>query len=122
MKTKTMKPGTLAAAALAMTAGFIFLFAQRAPAQSTELLVVVSDGMKPSVEELVPEIEHAIGRKLTVQYNSSKNIRDKIQSGEQFDVAILTTDIIDDLIKQGKIAAGSRGSSRRSGQARREHS
>ena len=115
MKTKAMKPGTLAAAALAMTAGFIFLFAQRAPAQSTELLVVVSDGMKPSVEELVPEIEHAIGRKLTVQYNSSKNIRDKIQSGEQFDVAILTTDIIDDLIKQGKIAAGSRAEIARTG-------
>lgn len=108
MKTKVMKLGTIAAATLAITAGFIFLFAQRAPAQSAELLVVVSDGMKPSVEQLVPQIEHAIGRKLTVQFNSSKNIRDKIQSGEPFDVAILTTDIIDDLIKQGKIAAGSR--------------
>jgi molybdate transport system substrate-binding protein len=108
VKTKVMKLGTIAAATLAITAGFIFLFAQRAPAQSAELLVVVSDGMKPSVEQLVPQIEHAIGRKLTVQFNSSKNIRDKIQSGEPFDVAILTTDIIDDLIKQGKIAAGSR--------------
>jgi molybdate transport system substrate-binding protein len=110
-----MKLGTIAAAALAMTAGFIFLFAQRTPAQGTELLVVVSDGMKPSVEELVPQIEHAIGRKLAVQYNSSKNIRDKIQSGEPFDVAILTTDIVDDLIKQGKIAPGSRAEIARTG-------
>ena len=115
MKTKVMKLGTIAAATLVMTAGFVFLFAQKTPAQGTELLVVVSDGMKPSVEELVPEIEHAIGRKLTVQYNSSKNIRDKIQSGEQFDVAILTTDIIDDLIKQGKIAAGTRAEIARTG-------
>jgi molybdate transport system substrate-binding protein len=115
LKTKIMKLGTIAAAALAMTAGFIFLFAQRTSAQGAELLVVVSDGMKPSVEELVPQIEHAIGRKLTVQYNSSKNIRDKIQSGEPFDVAILTTDIIDDLIKQGKIAPGTRAEIARTG-------
>lgn len=110
-----MKLSKIAAATLAITAGFIFLFAQKTPAQGTEVVVVVSDGMKPSVEELVPQIEHTIGRKLTVQYNSSKNIREKIQSGESFDVAILTTDIIDDLIKQGKIAAGSRTEIARTG-------
>src|SRR5258708_24472078 len=110
-----MRRSTIAASILSASIGFIFLFAQKTPAQGTELLVVVSDGMKPSVEDLVPEIEHAIGRKLTVQYNSSKNIRDKIQSGEQFDVAILTTDIIDDLIKQGKIAPGSSAEIARTG-------
>ena len=110
-----MKLSTIAAAAMAITAGFILLFAQKTPAQGTELVVVVSDGMKPSVEELVPQMEHTIGRKLNVQYNSSKNIREKIQSGESFDVAILTTDIIDDLIKQGKIAAGSRTEIARTG-------
>jgi molybdate transport system substrate-binding protein len=106
---------TIAAAILAVSAGFIFLFAQNTPAQGTELLVVVSDGMKPSVEELVPRIEHSIGRKLTTQFNSSKNIREKIQSGQPFDVAILTTDIIDDLIKQGKIAPGTRTDIARAG-------
>jgi molybdate transport system substrate-binding protein len=103
-----MKRSTIAASILAVSVGFIFLLAQKTPAQGTELLVVVSDGMKPSVEELVPPIEHSIGRKLTVQFNSSKAIREKIQSGEPFDAAILTSDIIDDLIKQGKIAAGTR--------------
>jgi molybdate transport system substrate-binding protein len=115
LKAKITKPCTIIAAVLTITMGFIFLFAQKTPAQGTELVVVVSDGMKPSVEELVPQMEHTIGRKLTVQYNSSKNIREKIQSGEPFDVAILTTDIIDDLIKQGKIAAGSRTEIARTG-------
>jgi molybdate transport system substrate-binding protein len=115
LKAKITKPCTIVAAILTITMGFIFLFAQKTPAQGTELVVVVSDGMKPSVEELVPQTEHAIGRKLSVQYNSSKNIREKIQSGESFDVAILTTDIIDDLIKQGKIAAGSRTEIARTG-------
>src|SRR6266446_1532177 len=98
MRVKTMRLSTIAAAVPAVTLGFIFLFAQKTPAQGTELLAVVSDGMKPSVEELIPQIEHSIGRKLTTQYNSSKAIREKIQSGEPFDAAILTSDIIDDLI------------------------
>jgi molybdate transport system substrate-binding protein len=115
MKAKTMRMGTIAAATLVATVGFITLFSQRTPAQGAELLVVVSDGMKPSVEELVPQIEQSIGRKLTMQFNSSKNIREKIQSGEPFDVAILTSDIIDDLIKQGKIAAGTRADIARTG-------
>src|SRR6266478_157329 len=115
MKGKTMKLGAIAATTLAVTAGFIFLFASKAPAQGTELLVVVSDGMKPSVEELSPQIEQSIGRKLTTQFNSSKALKDKIQSGDPFDAAILTSDVIDDLIKQGKIAAGTRTDIARTG-------
>ena len=110
-----MRRSTIAVAMLAVSIAFIFLFAQKTPAQGAELLVVVSDGMKPSVEELVPQIEHSIGRKITAQYNSSKVIREKIQSGEPFDAAILTSDIIDDLIKQGKIAAGTRTDIARTG-------
>jgi len=110
-----MRRSTIAAAILAVSIAFIFLFAQKTPAQGAELLVVVSDGMKPSVEELVPQIEHSIGRKMTAQYNSSKAIREKIQSGEPFDAAILTSDIIDDLIKQGKIAADTRTDIARTG-------
>jgi len=115
MKWKSIERTTIAAAILAVSIGFIFLFAQKTPAQGTELLVVVSDGMKPSVEELVPQIEHSIGHKLTTQFNSSKVLKDKIQSGEPFDVAILTSDVIDDLIKQGKIAAGTRTDIARTG-------
>jgi molybdate transport system substrate-binding protein len=115
MKGKTMKLGAIAATTLAVTAGFIFLFASKAPAQGTELLVFTSDGMKPSVEELSPQIEQSIGRKLTTQFNSSKALKDKIQSGDPFDAAILTSDVIDDLIKQGKIAAGTRTDIARTG-------
>ncbi len=115
MKRKKLRQNATAAAILAASIGFIFLFAQKTPAQGAELLVVVSDGMKPSVEELVPQIERSIGRKLTIQFNSSKALRERIQSGEPFDAAILTSDIIDDLIKQGKIAAGTRADIARTG-------
>ena len=76
---------------------------------------MVSDGMKTVMEVLTPQIEHSIGRKLAAQFNSSKNLRDMIQAGEPFDAAILTSDVLDDLIKQGKIAAGTRADISRTG-------
>jgi len=68
---------------------------------------MISDGMKPVVEELTPQIEHATGRKLAAQFNSSKICADKILTGEPFDAAILSSDVLDDLSRQGKIASGS---------------
>jgi len=76
---------------------------------------MVSDGMKTVVEELTPQIERTTGRKLAAQFNSSKNLRDKIQAGEPFDAAILTSDVLEDLIKQGKVAAGTRAEISRTG-------
>jgi len=106
---------TIAAANLALNAGLFSLFVRGTQAQTTELRVMISDGMKTVVEELTPQIEHVTGRKLAAQFNSSKNLRDKIQAGEPFDAAILTSDVLDDLIKQGKISAGTRADISRTG-------
>ena len=115
MDRKNWNAFTIAAAVLALSAGLFSMFARSTPAQTTDLHVMVSDGMKPVVEEITPQIEHSIGRKLTAQFNSSKNLRDKIQAGEPFDAAILTSDVLDDLIKQGKIAPGARADISRTG-------
>ena len=115
MKAEATRRSTIAVIALLVTAGFIFLFAQKTPAQDTELLVVATNGIKPSVEELAPQIEHSIGRRLKMQFSSSPALAEKIQSGQPFDVAILSSDVIDDLIKQGKIAAGTRTDIARTG-------
>jgi molybdate transport system substrate-binding protein len=112
---KLMNAMMIAAAILALSAGMFSLFARGTRAQTTELRVLISDGMKTVVEELTPQIEHSIGRKLVAQFNSSKNLRDKIEAGEPFDAAILTSDVLDDLIKQGKIAAGTRAEISRTG-------
>jgi molybdate transport system substrate-binding protein len=100
---------------LLLNSAIFSLFALGTPAQTTDLRVMISDGMKTVVEELTPQIEHAIGRKLAVQFNSSKNLRDKIQAGEPFDAAILTSDVLDDLVKQGKIAPAGRAEISRTG-------
>ena len=115
MRKKIRRAITAAAAILALSAGLYSLLARGTPAQTTKLHVMVSDGMKTVVEVLTPQIEQSIGRKLAAQFNSSKNLRDKIQAGEPFDAAILTSDVLDDLIKQGKIAADTRAEISRTG-------
>ena len=108
MKAKTTRVSSIVLAMAAMIIGFIFLPAQHAAAQVSELRVLTSDGMQPALADLTPQIERAIGRRLKSQSDSSKNLAGKIQAGEVFDVTILTSETIDDLIKQGKITAGSR--------------
>jgi molybdate transport system substrate-binding protein len=103
------------AAFLALIVGMLSIITISTPAQGPELHVMVSDGMKTVVEELTPQIEHATGRKLTAQFNSSKNLRDKIQAGEPFDAVIITADVLDGLIQQGKVAAAGRAEISRTG-------
>jgi len=106
---------TIAAVFAAMAAGWSTIVARRTPAQGAELRVMVSDGMKTVVETATPQIEKATGRKLAAQFNSSKNLRDKILSGEPFDAAVITADVLDDLIKQGKVAGSTRTNLSRTG-------
>jgi molybdate transport system substrate-binding protein len=111
---RRIKTANIAVGALVLGAGLLLTLAPRTPAQ-VQLRVFTSDGMKPALEALIPQIEQSIGCKLAPQFNSSKNLREKIQAGEPFDVAILTSDVIDDLIQKGKIAAGSRTDLSRTG-------
>lgn len=104
-----------AAAALVLCFGLSIFPGDVAQGQTSELHVMVSDGMKPVVEEVTPQIERATDRKLVAQFDSSKNLRDKIEAGEPFDAAIITADVLDDLIQKGKVVAGSRADISRTG-------
>jgi len=94
---------------------FIFLCALTVRAQSNGLRVMGSNGVKGVIDELRAQCEKAVGRPLAIDFNTSASVKQRIQSGEAFDVAILTTEIIDDLIKSGKIAPAGRADLARSG-------
>ncbi|PYR08103.1 MAG: hypothetical protein DMG00_15750 [Acidobacteria bacterium] len=100
------------AAIVAITGGFLCLTAQPAAAQNSSqndaLRVLVSNGMKGTMEELRPQCEKAVGRSLAIQFGSTASLKKRIEMGEAFDVTIITTEAIDDLIKQGKLTAASR--------------
>jgi molybdate transport system substrate-binding protein len=77
--------------------------------------VLASNGVKAVVEELVPLCEKAIGRPLSIEFNSSAMLKQGIDKGDPFDVAIVTSELMDQLIKEGRIAAATRAAVARSG-------
>ena len=81
---------------------------QPAAAASTPLTVLSSNGFQAVMEDLAPRFEKAKHQKLAVTYDLASTLRQHIEDGQSFDLAILTPAAIDDLIKSGKVAASSR--------------
>jgi molybdate transport system substrate-binding protein len=71
-----------------------------------EIRILCSNGLRVAMLKLLPQYERAAGRRIKVQYGPSATFKRAIEAGESFDLAILTHPLIEDLTKQGKIAAG----------------
>jgi molybdate transport system substrate-binding protein len=93
----------------------MFMYALTTQAQSNALRVMGSNGVKGVINELRAQCEKAIGGPLAIDFNTSASVKQRIQSGESFDVAILTAEVIDDLIASAKIAPAGRTDVARSG-------
>lgn len=93
---------------LAAKLGFIVLLAQGVAANAAEVKVMAGAGMRGAFGEIVPQFERATGHKIVVQYGGGAALRKQIEAGEAFDLAIIDTAEVDDLIKQGKIAGDTR--------------
>jgi molybdate transport system substrate-binding protein len=77
-------------------------------ASADEIKVLSSVGIKAVVEALAPQFEKATKHKVTTVFDLSATVKKKIDSGEPFDVAILTPPLIDDLIAKGTATPASR--------------
>jgi molybdate transport system substrate-binding protein len=84
-------------------------------AQSAELKVLSGNGAKAAVRELCTQFERATGNKIDLRFEVNADLQTKIEAGETFDVAVLNPPVIDALIKDGKIVAGSRADIGRAG-------
>ena len=92
-----------------LTTGAIFLLAAySALGQNTPVHVLASNGVKAVIEDLQKQAEQTIKRPLAIEYDTSSVIKKRIEDGAAFDVAILTSDVIDDLAKAAKIDPGTR--------------
>src|SRR5262245_5579514 len=78
-----------------------------AAAPRMPIRVLASNGMKAVVEELRPRLELELQRSLAIEFNTSASTRQRIESGEAFDVAILTSEVVLELAKGGRISNGS---------------
>jgi molybdate transport system substrate-binding protein len=93
-------------AALVLAAVFA-IFAPHAQAQNGPLRILCSNGIRAAVEQLTPEAEKAIGRKLSIEFSASTALKKEIDTGAPFDLTILTPGIVEELAKSGKVVAGS---------------
>ena len=99
----------LAAACIALSC------AHQAPPKAVAPTVVLSTiAFKPILDALQPSFERS-GQSLRVQYAVAAEMKSRIEKGEAFDATILTVAALDDLVKQGRVAADSRAVLARSG-------
>jgi molybdate transport system substrate-binding protein len=110
-----MKMNPITTVVAVLTFGCAALLAAGNDAKSGEIRMLCSNGMKAVVEEVRPQMERAIGHPLSIEFSSTASFKEKIDAGAAFDVAILTSEAIDGLTKQGKIVAGTRADVARTG-------
>ena len=70
--------------------------------------LLCTNAMKTVVSALAPDFERTRGGKLDATWGSTQMLLDRIEAGEGGDLAILSDEAIDDLIRRGRLAPGSR--------------
>jgi molybdate transport system substrate-binding protein len=74
-------------------------------AVAAEVKVFSTIGIRSVMQELGPHFEGATGHKLAVTFDVANALKRRIESGERFDVAILTVPVMDEMVQANKIAA-----------------
>jgi molybdate transport system substrate-binding protein len=75
---------------------------------SAEIKVLSSIATREAYNELVPRFEQASGLKVSTTWAGTTDIMKRMAVGEQHDLIIISSRELDELIKQGKVSAGSR--------------
>jgi len=102
---------TIGSRMAALVLAALLLTARAAAAE--DIHVMTSGAFTAAYLELVPEFERATKNKVVTSFggsmgNGPETIPNRLQRGEPADVVILASAALDDLIKQGKVVAGSR--------------
>jgi molybdate transport system substrate-binding protein len=77
--------------------------------------VLCTNGLKTVMLDLAPDFERTIGTKVMITWGSANGLLKELETGAGGDLAILTAETIDGLIREGKVVAGSRVDLARSG-------
>lgn len=75
---------------------------------STEISVMSTTAVKEAVSELLPRFEAATGHAVKPVWDGTAVVTKRIADGEAADIVIVPASAIDSLIKQGRLAQGSR--------------
>ena len=86
-------------------------------AQAPSLTVLCSNGLRAVLTATASQFEQGSGNPIAISYSVSSELKQRIEKGERFDVAIVTPQVVDALIAGGTIAAATRTAIARSGYA-----
>ena len=78
------------------------------PAAASEIRFLCPPSLKSVMTEIVPQFEKRSGDKVSIVYVVMPTMKRQIDGGAKFDVAILPPDLMDELIRAGKVTASSR--------------
>jgi molybdate transport system substrate-binding protein len=95
-----MKTATIIAAAGALLLPSV--------ADAAEIRVLSTQATQEAYLELVAQFEKASGHKVTTAFTGTLNVQKRLADGETYDMIIMAGPAIDEQIKLGKAAAGSR--------------
>ncbi len=84
-------------------------------AEAAEIKVLSTVGMQPATTELFARFERETGHKIAVTYGIAAVLKTRFLEGAPADVLVLTSPIVEDLAKQGKVVPGSKVDVARSG-------
>jgi molybdate transport system substrate-binding protein len=91
-----------------LLAGAAFALVFAAEARAAEIRVLTAGAMRAVIGTMVPDFEKATGHKIVMANDTAGGVAKRITDGEAFDLAVTTPRFIDELMGQGKLAAGSR--------------
>jgi molybdate transport system substrate-binding protein len=83
--------------------------------QSAEIKVIAANALKDGYTELVSAFEKSSGHAVVTTWTGTVNATKRVSDGEVYDLVIIGSRSIDQLIAAGKLAAGSRADFARSG-------
>ena len=82
-------------------------FSVTMPGQA-EIKVLSSIATREAYLELVPRFEQATGHKVTTTWAGTTDIMKRMAAGESHDLIVISSAELDELVRQGKVLAGSR--------------
>jgi molybdate transport system substrate-binding protein len=94
--------------ALVVAAIGSIIFITQGLAEAADVKLIIATPMAGAVKEIGAQYERDTGHKLITKILSGPGVKREIDAGETFDLAISITPVIDALIKEGKLVAGTR--------------
>lgn len=93
---------------LAIAAAFLL---SASAAQADDIRLVASAALKAAYGDAIPRFEAATGHRVAPEWSSSRVIHTRVLAGEAYDVVIIASilgeDLVQDLVRKGRIVPGS---------------